>query len=55
VGSAAIAQLSPLADHVDNDGPLLLAEDAATGLKYDMGRVEVSGKPGLGIDFSSAF
>jgi L-alanine-DL-glutamate epimerase-like enolase superfamily enzyme len=55
VGSAAIAQLSPLVDHVDNDGPLLLAEDAATGLKYDMGRVEVSGKPGLGIDFSSAF
>lgn len=55
VGSAAIAQLSPLADYVDNDGPLLLAEDVATGLTYEQGRVEVSGRPGLGIDFCSAF
>jgi L-alanine-DL-glutamate epimerase-like enolase superfamily enzyme len=55
VGSAAIAHLSPLVDYVDNDGPLLLSEDVATGLHFAKGRVEVSGKPGLGIDFTSAF
>lgn len=51
IGSAAIAHLSPLLDHVDMDGPLLLAEDIATGLSYDQGRIQVSDAPGLGIDF----
>lgn len=55
VGSAAIAHLSPLVDYVDNDGPLLLAEDVAVGLQYDHGIVHISGSPGLGIDFTSAF
>jgi hypothetical protein len=31
------------------DGPLLLAEDIATGLTYADGKVSVSEKPGLGI------
>jgi len=52
VGSAAIAQLSPQVDFIDMDGPLLLAEDIATGLSYDYGRYQVSDKPGLGIDVS---
>jgi L-alanine-DL-glutamate epimerase-like enolase superfamily enzyme len=52
VGSAAIAHLLPYIDHVDMDGPLLLAEDLATGLKYDFGKIHVSDKPGLGIEFS---
>jgi L-Ala-D/L-Glu epimerase len=50
VGSAAIAHLAPLADHIDMDGPLLLAEDIATGISYDYGKVSMSDKPGLGID-----
>jgi L-Ala-D/L-Glu epimerase len=50
VGSAAIAHLAPLADYIDMDGPLLLAEDIATGINYDYGKIEVSDKHGLGID-----
>jgi L-Ala-D/L-Glu epimerase len=49
IGSAAIAHLAPLVDYIDMDGPLLLAEDIATGLTYDQGKVSVSEKPGLGI------
>lgn len=52
VGAAAIAQLSPLIDYMDADGPLLLAQDLATGLDYEAGKVKVSGKAGLGIDFT---
>ncbi len=50
IGSAAIAQLSPLLDKMDMDGPLLLAEDIATGLSYDFGKVTVAQGAGLGID-----
>jgi L-Ala-D/L-Glu epimerase len=49
VGSAAIAQLAPLLDYVDMDGPLLLAEDVAEGLGYDFGKIVYSDAPGLGI------
>ncbi len=49
IGSAAIAQLAPLLDKLDMDGPLLLAEDVATGIDYDFGKVFVSEKAGLGI------
>lgn len=51
IGSAAIAHLSPLLDYVDMDGPLLLAEDIATGLTYDQGHFTIPDQPGLGIDF----
>lgn len=50
IGTAAIAHLLPLIDHVDMDGPLLLAEDVATGIDYDSGTIIYSEKPGLGID-----
>jgi len=51
IGSAAIAHLAPLVDYIDMDGPLLLAEDVATGLQYEYGKVNVSvsDSPGLGI------
>jgi len=39
VGTAAIAQLAPLVDHVDMDGPLLLAEDPAEGVGFDNGKI----------------
>lgn len=51
IGSAAIAHLLPAVDYADLDGPLLLAQDIASGLKYEMGNVFVSSLPGLGIDF----
>lgn len=49
VGSAAIAHFLPQLDYVDMDGPLLLAQDVATGITYDAGRVTLSDEPGLGI------
>jgi L-alanine-DL-glutamate epimerase-like enolase superfamily enzyme len=52
IGSAAIAHLLPTVEFADLDGPLLLAEDIATGLFYDNGKVTVSAEPGLGVHFS---
>lgn len=49
VGTAAIAQLAPLLDYVDMDGPLLLAEDIATGVRFDAGKILYTDMPGLGI------
>jgi L-alanine-DL-glutamate epimerase-like enolase superfamily enzyme len=52
VGSAAIAHLMPQADYIDADGPLLLEEDLATGLVYDInGDIQTSNQPGLGISY----
>jgi L-alanine-DL-glutamate epimerase-like enolase superfamily enzyme len=51
IGSAALAQLLPLAHYADLDGPLLLAQDLATGLTYNYGAVTTDpSKPGLGIE-----
>ena len=49
IGTAAIAQLAPLADYIDMDGPLLLAEDIATGVSFDSGKILYTDLPGLGI------
>jgi L-Ala-D/L-Glu epimerase len=51
IGSAAIAHLLPLLDFVDMDGPLLLSEDIATGLTIETGKITLSGKPGLGVEY----
>lgn len=50
VGTAAIAQLAPLIDHVDMDGPLLLAEDIASGVTFNDGKIVYTNGYGLGID-----
>lgn len=50
VGTAAIAQLAPLLDMVDMDGPLLLNEDVATGVGFDFGKIIYTDKTGLGIE-----
>ncbi len=52
IGSAAIAHLLPFIDHVDMDGPLLLEEDLATGINYDLGKINYSKEPGLGITYT---
>ena len=49
IGSAAIANFLPQLDYVDMDGPLLLAEDIASGLTITNGSISLSGAPGLGI------
>lgn len=50
VGTAAIAQLAPLLDYVDMDGPLLLAEDVATGVGFGEGRILYRPGYGLGVE-----
>lgn len=56
LGSAAIAHLAPLVDHVDADGPLLLEEDVAKGLIYQNdGNIITSDLPGLGIEFTGLY
>ncbi|MEA2076422.1 MAG: dipeptide epimerase [Candidatus Marinimicrobia bacterium] len=49
VGVSGIAQLLPLLDYVDMDGPLLLAKDIATGISVDKGVVHYSDKLGNGV------
>jgi L-alanine-DL-glutamate epimerase-like enolase superfamily enzyme len=49
VGTAAIAQLAPMLDYVDMDGPLLLAEDIAEGVTFDRGKIIYTQGNGLGI------
>jgi L-alanine-DL-glutamate epimerase-like enolase superfamily enzyme len=49
IGSAAIANFLPQLDHVDIDGPLLLAQDHASGILFDNGKVSLEGLPGLGV------
>lgn len=49
IGTAAIAQLAPMLDYVDMDGPLLLAEDIAAGVGFDFGKIVYTDLPGLGI------
>jgi L-Ala-D/L-Glu epimerase len=50
VGSAAMAHLAPMLDYLDMDGPLLLAEDIATGVAYDNGKIIYNANAGLGIE-----
>ncbi len=54
IGSAAIAQLSPLADYLDMDGTLLITEDLGSGISFNAeGKVILTDKPGLGIEVST--
>jgi len=49
IGISAAAQLLPLVDYADLDGPMLIKNDHAKGLNYHDGYVKLSGQPGLGI------
>jgi len=49
VGIAAAAQLAPLADWIDLDGHLLLADDPFEGLGGQHGRLTLTERPGLGV------
>ena len=52
---AASAAVSPLADWVDLDGCLLLADDPVTGLEIGPDKVwRLSAKPGLGLELRAA-
>jgi L-alanine-DL-glutamate epimerase-like enolase superfamily enzyme len=49
VGISAIAQLLPMLDYVDMDGALLLAEDVASGVSIERGRVIFPEENGCGV------
>jgi L-alanine-DL-glutamate epimerase-like enolase superfamily enzyme len=53
IGTAAIAQLLPLIDYVDMDGPLLLAEDVAEGVTFEYGKVIYNNINGIGVNVES--
>ena len=55
VGTAAIAQLAPLLDMVDMDGPLLLNEDVATSVSFDFGEIIYNNRSGLGIEITETW
>jgi L-alanine-DL-glutamate epimerase-like enolase superfamily enzyme len=48
VGVSALAQLLPLTDYADLDGPLLLARDVAQGVTFERGVVHYADAPGTG-------
>lgn len=51
IGTSAMIHLAPLVEYLDADGPLLLAEDLASGLHYDNGRISfISPAPGLCVE-----
>ncbi len=49
VGVSAAAHLAPLCDHLDLDGPLLIANDPFSGLRYDGANLFLPQGPGLGV------
>ncbi|MEO6949751.1 MAG: dipeptide epimerase [Ginsengibacter sp.] len=53
IGTAAVAQMLPLLDYVDMDGPLLLSEDNASGVKFDFGKILYREGNGLGVEVQS--
>lgn len=49
IAATAAAHLSPLVDWADIDGPLLIAHDPFSGVRYDNGKLILPGAPGLGV------
>ena len=49
IGTSAIAQLLPLLDYVDMDGPLLLAGDEGEGVKFEDGKILYNNRDGIGV------
>ena len=49
-GVSAAAQLSPLADWSDLDGPLLITNDMFSGITYNNGKIVLNNLPGTGVE-----
>ncbi len=49
IASTAAAQISPLADWADIDGPFLVARDPFAGVTYRDGKLVLPSAPGLGV------
>ncbi len=50
VGVTAAAQLAPLCDFIDLDGPLLIKNDPYRGLRYDGAFISLPDAPGIGVE-----
>jgi L-alanine-DL-glutamate epimerase-like enolase superfamily enzyme len=50
VAVTAAAHLAPLAQYVDLDGPTLIQNDPARGVRYETGRLILPNGPGLGLE-----
>ena len=50
VQTSAQAQIASLMDHIDLDGPTLLADDPFPTVSYERGHLRLPDGPGLGID-----
>jgi len=55
LANTALAQLSPLADHLDLDSHLNLVDDPFIGAIFQNGRVIPTDKPGLGVSSRAKF
>ncbi len=53
IGISAAVPMMPLVDYVDLDGPLIIAEDPAKGLKYIDGFIHDDLLPGLGFQIKN--
>ena len=51
LSNTALAQLSPLANHLDLDSHLNLKDDPFTGAELELGRLMPNDKPGLGVEY----
>ena len=49
ISATAAAQISPLVDWADIDGPFLTKEDPFSGITYETGKIVLPDGPGLGI------
>jgi L-alanine-DL-glutamate epimerase-like enolase superfamily enzyme len=54
VGVTAAAQLAPLCDYVDLDGPLLIKNDPYHGLVYNGASIHLPDAPGIGVERNPA-
>jgi L-alanine-DL-glutamate epimerase-like enolase superfamily enzyme len=54
VAVTAAAHLAPLAQYVDLDGPLLIANDPYRGVRYEHGRLRLPEGAGLGLSLLSS-
>ncbi|RPD42220.1 dipeptide epimerase [Chitinophaga barathri] len=55
VGTSAVAHLLPYLDYTDMDGPLLLADDIADGIKIRDGEIIYADRNGTGAELHRAF
>jgi L-alanine-DL-glutamate epimerase-like enolase superfamily enzyme len=53
-GVSAAAQLAPLVDWIDLDGPLLIKEDYFDGVKFSEGKIILNDLPGIGVTPTSS-